>query len=547
MFCANVSATIDLTTVSGWSTVLQGPDLDHGNDQQATASIDLLGNEFYPMFYMEFDENVQGDPSDDEVAFSFRGDKVVDNQGDFKGYLWIGLDFDNDGIIDSFMVLNGDGTASGQTLTVYDSDSSKANDSPSTTSLLTTTATAVTTGFAFYHTTTTDNPATASVDETDMDADGDPDYIVSYKINLPALATALNGTNLSTGGALQTLDGGNGVGVDTPFKLVVSSAQQVNSLNGDLGGYDAGDSDGAVLYTVKGAFTPTITYSDPDPFDAAQTTITASPTSVAADGVTTSTITVQAKDSVGNNLSVSAGTLVLSQDGSATLSSVTDNNDGTYTATITSSTVEVVTISGSIGGEVISDTASVTFADNVPPEVSISGAPTAINNNSFNVTIQFSEAVNDFVAGDIGVGNGSASNFIAVDGDTYTADITPSGAGDITIDVASGVAQDAAGNDNNAASQVTVSYDTTAPGVDIQGEPASSNLSAFSVTIQFAEDVNNFYINQGTMTYDILDGWWSDAGTFASLDRAWRLVADAGANHVGDAVSSVATGATGSE
>lgn len=43
-------------------------------------------------------------------------------------------------------------------------------------------------------------------------------------------------------------------------------------------------------------------------------------------------------------------------------------------------------------------------------------------------------------------------------------------------------------------------------------------------------DVNNFYINQGTMTWDILDGWWTDAGTFESLLRASNLVAESGAN-----------------
>ena len=48
-------------------------------------------------------------------------------------------------------------------------------------------------------------------------------------------------------------------------------------------------------------------------------------------------------------------------------------------------------------------------------------------------------------------------------------------------------------------------------------------------------DVNNAYIEQGTMTYDILDGWWTDAGTFESLDRAWRLVAEGGANKIGEA------------
>lgn len=36
-------------------------------------------------------------------------------------------------------------------------------------------------------------------------------------------------------------------------------------------------------------------------------------------------------------------------------------------------------------------------------------------------------------------------------------------------------------------------------------------------------DVNNAYIKQGTLTYDILGGWWTDAGTHASLARANEL------------------------
>ncbi|MDX2268711.1 MAG: sugar phosphate nucleotidyltransferase [Bryobacter sp.] len=38
-------------------------------------------------------------------------------------------------------------------------------------------------------------------------------------------------------------------------------------------------------------------------------------------------------------------------------------------------------------------------------------------------------------------------------------------------------------------------------------------------------DVNNFYIHEGSMTWSILDGWWTDAGTFDSLLRAANLVA----------------------
>ena len=43
-------------------------------------------------------------------------------------------------------------------------------------------------------------------------------------------------------------------------------------------------------------------------------------------------------------------------------------------------------------------------------------------------------------------------------------------------------------------------------------------------------DVNNFYIEEGKLTYEILEGWWTDAGTFESLLRANMLVAETGAN-----------------
>jgi glucose-1-phosphate thymidylyltransferase len=43
-------------------------------------------------------------------------------------------------------------------------------------------------------------------------------------------------------------------------------------------------------------------------------------------------------------------------------------------------------------------------------------------------------------------------------------------------------------------------------------------------------DVNNFYIREGKITWDVLDGWWSDAGTFESLQYAGNMVAKTGAN-----------------
>jgi glucose-1-phosphate thymidylyltransferase len=47
-------------------------------------------------------------------------------------------------------------------------------------------------------------------------------------------------------------------------------------------------------------------------------------------------------------------------------------------------------------------------------------------------------------------------------------------------------------------------------------------------------DVNNFYVQEGTLTYETLEGWWTDAGTFESLLRANNLVAQSGANKISD-------------
>lgn len=43
-------------------------------------------------------------------------------------------------------------------------------------------------------------------------------------------------------------------------------------------------------------------------------------------------------------------------------------------------------------------------------------------------------------------------------------------------------------------------------------------------------DVNNAYLQRGDLTYDVLEGWWTDAGTFESLLRASSMVAKGGAN-----------------
>jgi len=45
-------------------------------------------------------------------------------------------------------------------------------------------------------------------------------------------------------------------------------------------------------------------------------------------------------------------------------------------------------------------------------------------------------------------------------------------------------------------------------------------------------DVNNEYLRRGSLTCEVLNGWWTDAGTFESLYRSSTLVKEAGANRM---------------
>ena len=45
-------------------------------------------------------------------------------------------------------------------------------------------------------------------------------------------------------------------------------------------------------------------------------------------------------------------------------------------------------------------------------------------------------------------------------------------------------------------------------------------------------DVNNWYLARRELECEILDGWWTDAGTLESLHRAGNLVAQGGANRM---------------
>ncbi|MGB6045250.1 MAG: Ig-like domain-containing protein, partial [Pirellulales bacterium] len=98
-------------------------------------------------------------------------------------------------------------------------------------------------------------------------------------------------------------------------------------------------------------------------------------------------------------------------------------------------------------------------SDQAEPMTVITATQTSPTNaDPINFSVDFGEVVGGFVIGDLNIGNGTASNFSTADGQTYTFDVSPTAAGVVTVDIAAGVATDAAGNSNTVATQFSITF-----------------------------------------------------------------------------------------
>ncbi len=176
-----------------------------------------------------------------------------------------------------------------------------------------------------------------------------------------------------------------------------------------------------------------------------------------------------------------------------------------------------IVVGGSINIGTTSDFALARYigtggVDTTPPTVTITSTSTDPTNTSpIAVTITFSETVTGFVIGDIGVTNGTAGTFVAVSGTVYTANITPTAPGIVTVSVAASVATDAATNGNTAAVNLTIVFDNVTPTVTITSTAVDpTNVSPIPVTITFNETVTGFVIGDIVVTN-------GTAGTFVAV------------------------------
>lgn len=108
-----------------------------------------------------------------------------------------------------------------------------------------------------------------------------------------------------------------------------------------------------------------------------------------------------------------------------------------------------------------------TGVDGTFPTVSItSTAPDPTNTSPIPVTITFGEVVSGFVLGDITFTNGSSALLSTNDNKTFTLNVTPAIDGVVKLDIDAGKCTDLAGNNNTAASQFAIVYNSPT-GIDV--------------------------------------------------------------------------------
>jgi adhesin/invasin len=222
-------------------------------------------------------------------------------------------------------------------------------------------------------------------------------------------------------------------------------------------------------------------------------TISANPTSIVANGISTSLITVQLKDAYGNNESASGGTVVISKT-LGTISGTTDNANGTYTATLTSATsTGTSTISATLNAVSLTNTASVTFTAGSVTRfaVTMSGGTTPLSavaktaGTAFQVRVTAQDANNNTVTTYTGTVNltsnawsGSIPAVISSGGLVDGITVTPTIAGSANRTVS---ASDGAITTGNASGNFTVNPGTaSALHVSQQPSPTATAGAVFA-------------------------------------------------------------------
>ena len=358
---------------------------------------------------------------------------------------------------------------------------------------------------------------------------------------LTVQAKDANGNNLTTGGSTVTITKSSGTGTigsvtdnsNGAYTATVTSPTSVGSgvFVATLGGSNVQSGGGSQTQS-------TITYV-PGAANAVQSTLTPTSASITANGVSTQVLTVQAKDANGNNLTTGGSTVTITkQSGTGTIGSVTDNSNGTYTATVTSPTsvgsgVFVATLGGnpvqSGGGSQTQST--ITYVPGAANAVQSTLTPTSVSITANGVstqvlTVQAKDANgNNLTTGGSTVtitkqsGTGTIGSVTDNSNGTYTATVTSptaTGSGVFVATLGGNPVQSGGGSQT----QSTITYTPgTANAVQSTLTPTSASITANGVSTQVltvqAKDANGNNLTIGGSTVTITKQ--SGTGTIGSV------------------------------
>jgi len=201
--------------------------------------------------------------------------------------------------------------------------------------------------------------APGTITATNSTVTADSTQIASGHATILTLqAKDANGNNLTTGGATVVFTKTAGSGAGT-FSAVTDNGN--GTYTGTFTGTTAGPVTlGATVNSVATTSTAAVTVTV-GTISAATSVVTADSAQVAISHATI--LTLQAKDAAGNLLTTGGATVVFSQragNGAGTFSAVTDNANGTYTATFTATKVGQVTVGATVN--TVATTSTVVFS-----------------------------------------------------------------------------------------------------------------------------------------------------------------------------------------
>jgi adhesin/invasin len=289
-----------------------------------------------------------------------------------------------------------------------------------------------------------------------------------------------NGDPLTTGGATVVFSLGAGTTLGT-FGTVTDNAN--GTYTATFTATTTGTNTVTATFNGQAVTTPPATLTVVGPVDLSQTSVSVAPASVESGGTTTVTLT--AKDSSGNQEPSGGLTVLFSLGlgtGQGTFGAVTDNGNGTYTATLTGSTVGTNTITATVGGSAVTSTAPTvtvvappdptqSLVDVAPSSIASGGTAfvtlTALDSTGSQVPVGGSTVV-------FSLGNGTAQGTFGTvtdNGDgTYSANFTGTIAGTNTITATIG----------GQAVTTTAPTITVTPGT---ASPAQSTVTAVPTSI----------------------------------------------------------------